>query len=203
MPPAPKKGDHVILQNVTQRPDLNGRAAAFLSDQPIYGKYDVLVDNNEQIRIGFLEFCGRSVEPVVGTGTGSEVIAIDRKDGNLFLIHTADGLSAVCSNDEVLRMPQGRARLLTLTVREAMAAKAKSKPSPAPPAPTTLGDAPNSTDAGAGKNVEEEGTKEHLPDFSRVTVPGNGRGVLSFRGVGVTKIHSCCYTWSSLYVCPE
>ena len=62
-------------------------------------------------------------EPVIGTGTGSEVVEIAREGEDSYLATTKDGCQEVVDEATLSKLPQGVARLATLQVREKMATK--------------------------------------------------------------------------------
>ena len=68
-----------------------------------------------------------SIEPSLGTGTGSEVVGIVREGMNAFRVTTRDGCQQVLDEAALNQLPQGVARLATLRTREFMAARSANK----------------------------------------------------------------------------
>ena len=68
-----------------------------------------------------------SIEPSLGTGTGSEVVAVVREGKNAYRVTTRDGCQQMLDEATLKQLPQGLARLATLQTRELMAAKRASK----------------------------------------------------------------------------
>ena len=62
-------------------------------------------------------------EPVIGTGTGSEVVEVVREGQDSYLATTKDGCQEVVDEATLSKLPQGVARLATLQTREMMAAQ--------------------------------------------------------------------------------
>ena len=68
-----------------------------------------------------------SIEPSLGTGTGSEVVAVVREGKNAYRVTTRDGCQQMLDEATLKQLPQGVARLATLQTRELMAPKRASK----------------------------------------------------------------------------
>ena len=68
-----------------------------------------------------------SIEPSLGTGTGSEVVGVVREGENAYRVTTKDGCQQVLEEAALKQLPQGEARFATLQTREFMAAQRTNK----------------------------------------------------------------------------
>ena len=73
-----------------------------------------------------------------GTGSGSEVVEIQRVATGLYHFKTKDGAEADVDDSQLDQLPQGRARLATLDARAAAAAKNAAKAVELDPAPVAI-----------------------------------------------------------------
>ena len=64
--------------------------------------------------------------PIVGTGSGSEVVKVVRIDQDSYEVTTKDGCREIIKENYLVQLPQGEARLATLQTKELMAEKKKT-----------------------------------------------------------------------------